>query len=79
MAELKIKVDTRVSEDCFNSIKKIADEKYDGNFSMAMRIVLKEGVLCILDPSKCMHVFEWIGPAGQTECKKCGTNGWIGP
>ena len=51
MAELKVKVDTRVSEECYNAIKKIADEKYDGNFSMALRIIIKEGVLCVFDPT----------------------------
>ena len=37
----KIKVDTRIEEEDFKALHEIADSKYDGNFSLCLRVALK--------------------------------------
>lgn len=44
MSEIKIKVDTRISEELHKRVLRIAAAKYDGNLSLALRMLIKEGV-----------------------------------
>lgn len=44
MDENKIKVDTRISDNDYEKVLKIRDEKYDGNKSLALRMIIKKGI-----------------------------------
>jgi hypothetical protein len=39
-----VKVDTRIAQEDRDSIQAIADDLYDGNFSMALRKVIQKGL-----------------------------------
>lgn len=72
MAELKIKVDTRVSEDCYKSIKEYSDTEFDGNFSMGLRRLIEKGIDANKDPRFCKHKFESTYKEFQYKCTLCG-------
>jgi len=40
----KIKIDTRVEGDTYDQIRKLADQNFDGNFSLCLRQIIKTGI-----------------------------------
>ena len=43
----KIKIDTRVESDTYDQIRKLADQNFDGNFSLCLRQIIKTGIRII--------------------------------
>jgi hypothetical protein len=78
--EEKIKVDTRIDKCDYEKVLKIASEKYDGNKSLALRMIIKQGIEPSVTPlspiTACDHdfvpFFDLLGNrTGHTQCKKC--------
>lgn len=43
----KVKIDTRVESDTYDQIRKLADQNFDGNFSLCLRQIIKTGIRII--------------------------------
>lgn len=80
MEEEKIKVDTRIDKSDYEKVLKIASEKYDGNKSLALRMIIKQGIEPSVTPlspiTACDHDFQFFTSSGEvggiSRCIKCG-------
>lgn len=74
MEDEKIKIDTRISRSDYDKAMKIAGEKYDGNKSLAFRMLIKIGLINS-EEEFCEHEFRDVNPPGvmpSIKCMKCG-------